>query len=94
MLGGARQLLGAGGDLLGGGARLDLIELPAKLRERHLQRVLLVLQRLRRVEQRRVVADRQLVALGLGPPLDADEQAEKHSRQEQDQGVRQAGALG
>src|SRR5260221_1736489 len=64
----ARLQVAAGG-ALGRGAALDVVELIAQIRELCLERVLLVLQRVRGVEQGRVVTDGELAALLIRPPL-------------------------
>src|SRR5438552_6430972 len=75
------------GAALGRGVALDLIEARAKHGELRLEIVLLVLQRVRGVNERRVVADGELAALGLGTPLERYQEAEKYRRNEQHERV-------
>jgi len=74
------------GSALGRRVALDLIQAGAQLGELRFEVVLLVLERVRRVDERGVVADRQLTALVLRAPLHGDEQAEEDCRDEQHEG--------
>src|SRR5947207_14957043 len=66
---------------------LDLVEAGPKLGQLRLQVVLLGLERVRSVDERRVVANGKLAALGLRAPLQRDEQSEEHGRDEENERV-------
>src|SRR5438552_1368835 len=88
------QLVEAGlellrGATLRGGVPLDLVQPGAELGELPFEVVLLRLQSVRGVDERCVVADGELAALGLCAPLKRDEQPEEDGRHEEHEGVLQ-----
>src|SRR2546430_1593713 len=86
------QLVQAGLELLRGATLrgrvpLDLVQSSAELGELPFEVVLLRLQGIGGVDERGVVADGELAALGLGAPLKRDEEAEENGRHEQHERV-------
>src|SRR5438874_7307288 len=67
------------------GVALDLVKARPETGELGLQPVLLVLQGVRRVDERRVVANAELAPLGLRPPLERHEEPEEDGRKEQNE---------